>query len=209
MTFRILALLALALGALTLVVGLSLLGEGPLATDDLRHLRAGKERVTAPATYAAWTADSFMALPHGRPLAEIAPLERRGVSMVGRVQRTMLAGDGDFHLEITEAAVPPGERDHAYVTGEITPRWRRPGRWSGETLLALFRPNLGGTAPWPGGPRLVRVSGWLLYDYQYDARPSEWSVRNAAPRLTGWEIHPVTRLEVWNEARGGWDEVPS
>ena len=209
MTFRILALLALALGALTLVVGLSLLGEGPLATDDLRHLRAGKERVTAPATYTAWTADSFMALPHGRPLAEIAPLERRGVSMVGRVQRTMLAGDGDFHLEITEAAVPPGERDHAYVTGEITPRWRRPGRWSGETLLALFRPNLGGTAPWPGGPRLGRVSGWLLYDYQYDARPSDWSVRNAAPRLTGWEIHPVTRLEVWNEARGGWDEVPS
>lgn len=153
--------------------------------------------------------DSFAALPHGRPLAEYAPLEARGVSLEGWVQRTMLAADGDLHLEIAPAPRGEGGTDTLYVTAEITPQWRRRGRWNGEALLAFFRPNRGGATPWPGGPRHVRVSGWLLYDYQYDRVPSSWSLGNAAPRLTGWEIHPVTRLEAWDDSSGTWREFPS
>lgn len=209
MTFRVLAALVLGLGAVTLLGALAVLGKGPGVPRELRHLRAGKGRTTAPESYAAWTPDSFATLPHGRPLEVYAPFERRGVSLEGWVQRTLLAGDGDLHLEI--APSPRGERgpDTAYVTAEVTPQWRRPGRWTNESLVALFRPNRGGVTTWPGGPRHVRVSGWLLYDFQYDFSPSSWSLQNLAPRRTGWEIHPVTRLEVWDDSLGGWREVPA
>lgn len=209
MTFRVLAGLVLALSAMALLGGLAVLGKGPGASRELRHLRAGKARTNAPARYAAWTADSFAALPHGRPLERYAPLERRGVSLEGWVQRTMLAGDGDLHLEV--APTPRGENgpDTVYVTAEITPQWRRAGRWSDGALVAFFRPNRGGVTPWPGGPRRVRVSGWLLYDFQYDRTPTEWALRNLAARRTGWEIHPVTRLECWDDSLGGWREFPS
>ena len=66
----------------------------------------------------------------------------------------------------------------------------------------------GAVTPWPGGPRRVRLSGWLLYDFQYDRPATPWSRQYSAPRLSGWEIHPVTRIEVWDDARGEWVEVP-
>jgi hypothetical protein len=72
----------------------------------------------------------------------------------------------------------------------------------------------------------VRLSGWLLYDFQYDgvhrsADPLRWMWNRFGlkrpyrpdgpvsiwPRLSGWEIHPVTRIEVWDDARGGYGEV--
>jgi hypothetical protein len=208
-TIRTLAALTLSLGAVTLLGGLALLGKGPGVPRELRHLRAGKGRTAAPARYAAWTADSFAALPHGRPLTVYAPFERRGVSLEGWVQRTMLAGDGDLHLEIVATPRAPGGPDTAYVTAEVTPQWRRPGGWTNEALIALLRPNRGGATPFEGGPVRVRVSGWLLYDFQYDRTPSSWSLQNQAPRVTGWEIHPVTHLEAWDESRGAWREVPS
>lgn len=209
MTFRVLAALVLVTGAVTLLAGLALLGKGPGVPRELRHLRAGKGRTAAPGTYVPWTLDSFAALPHGRTLEVYAPFELRGVSLEGWVQRTMLAGDGDLHLEVAPAARIEGGTDTLYVTAEVTPQWRRPGGWTNESLVAFFRPNRGGAGPWPGGPRRVRVSGWLLYDYQYDRAPSSWSLQNAAPRLTGWEIHPVTRLEAWDDATGAWREFPS
>jgi len=208
-TFRTLSVLVFSIGALALLGGLAVLGFGPGVPRELRVLRAGKNRTTAPAAYAAWTPDSFVALPHARPLSVVEPLERRGVSLEGWVQRTMLAGDGDLHLEIVPTPRRPGGPDTAYVTGEITPRWRHRGRWTNERLLALFRPNTGDTTPWDGGPRRVRISGWLLYDFQYDRAPSDWSLSTGAPRLTGWEIHPVTRIEVWDDARAAWQAVPS
>ena len=209
MTLRTLAALTLSLGAVTLLAGLALLGKGPGVPRELRHLRAGKGRTTAPAKYAAWTTDSFVALPHGRPLGVYAPLERRGVSLECRVQRTVLAGDGDLHLELVGTPRAPGARDTAYVTAEVTPQWRRPGGWTTEGLIAVMRPNRGAVTPFESGPARMRVSGWLLYDYQYDSEPSSWSVQNLPQRLTGWEIHPVTRIESWDEARGAWRELPS
>jgi hypothetical protein len=208
-TFRLLAATTLALGVFALLGGLALLGKGPGVPRELRALRAGKGRTAVPGRYEPWTADSFVALPHGRPLAVYAPLERKGVSLEGWVQRTMLAGDGDLHIEIVATRRASGGPDTAYVTGEVTPQWRRPGGWTNEGLLALFRPNRGGVTPWAAGPRRVRVSGWLLYDWQYDRRPSSWSLLYGAPRLTGWEIHPVTRIEVWDDARRDWREVPA
>ena len=208
MTLRLAAGLALLLGLAAVLGYLQLVGIAPGETPESRHLRAMKNRTSAPDSVAAWTMADFEKLPHRWPLADYAPLERRAVSLEGWVQRMIGASDGDVHLEVACAPRLPDGPDTLYVTAEITPAWRRGSRtWRWEPLLAQFRPNWGGATPWDWGPRRARVSGWLLYDWQYDGVPSGM-LRERASRVTGWEIHPVTRIELWDEARGGYVEWP-
>ncbi len=207
MTFRWLAGLAVVAGAVALVAGLGLLGEAPGSPREGRNLRAMKERERGPSEVTPLTIGDFLALPLHRPLDQVQALEARGVSMEGWVQRSMLAADGDMHLELTPTPRAPGGPDTAYVTAEVTPRWRT-GRWSYESLSAVFRPNHGSPTPWPTGPRKVRITGWLLYDFQYDAPATSWGRRQLVPRGSGWGSQPVTRIEGWSDALGGWVEVP-
>ena len=208
MTSRVLAVLSLAVSAGVLVAALALLGESPGGPPEAAHLRRMKERDTAPRVTPPVTIADMLALPHGLPLDGRTRLESRGVSLEGWNQRMMPAGDGDVHLEIAPAPRFPESPDTVYVTAEVTPRWRlgAPG-WSYERLVEAFRPNRGGATRWDAGPRRVRVSGWLLYDYQYDRRNSSWALAHAPVRSTGWEIHPVTRIEIWDDARAAWAEV--
>ena len=209
MTFRVIAALVFVAGSVMLTLFLSLLGELPGSAPEARHLRVMKQRTLAPVAYTPFTIDSFVALPHREPLTRYAALEGRGVSFVGWTQRTLAAGDGDMHLELCPAEHGEYSRDTLYVTAEITPSWRHSAKeWSYEALLAVFRPNDGGTSRWNSGPRKVRVSGWLLYDYQYDRPNTSWTMQHGAPRLTGWEIHPVTRIESWDDATQSWVELP-
>ena len=90
----------------------------------------------------------------------------------------------------------------------IRDRWREQRRgWAYESLLVAFRPNRGGGTAWDAGPRRVRLTGWLLYDHQYDKPVSTWSLQYAKARRTGWEIHPVTNIELWDDAAQGWREL--
>jgi hypothetical protein len=185
------------------------MGHGPLAGPAARHMRALKDRTAPPATVSAFGLTEFAALPHHAPLAAYDPLERRGVVMEGYVQLLLRAVDDDYHVELAPTPRPSGGPDTVYATAEITPAVRHGSpRWSYEALVAALRPNRGGATPWDAGPRRVRLSGWLLYDYQYDAPPSEWARRMASPRISGWEMHPVTRIELWDEARGGFVDYP-
>jgi hypothetical protein len=208
-TFRAPALLVLVSGVLLLVAALAVVGVGPGASPEGRHLRRMKDRTEPPAHVDPITLAGVLALPHGLPLPKRAAIEAHAVSIEGWNQRMMLASDGDVHLEITPAPRTPASLDTAYVTAEITPRWRT-GRtaWSYSRLLEVFRPNKGGSSSWDSGPRRVRVTGWLTYDYQYDAVPSSWALTHGSCRVSGWEIHPVTRIEAWDDARGGYVEVP-
>jgi hypothetical protein len=209
---RVLAALALLLGAAALMAFLNVVGKGPFAGPEARHLRAMKDRTAAPARIERIDVAGFRALPHHRPLAEVAAIERRGVVLEGRVQRILWASDDDVHLEVAPPdsvlADPKAIRLVPYVSAEITPpvRRRHPG-WGYDALAAALKPNLGTATPWPGGPARARVTGWLLYDFQYDESFPESALRERSVRLTGWEIHPVTRLEVWDDARGAWSEV--
>jgi len=208
-TLRLAAALALLAGALALAAYLHVMGHGPLAGAAASHLRAMKERRAAPTSLEIMTLERFAALPHFAPLATVAAIERRGVTMEGYAQRVMRAVDDDIHLEIAPTPRAPQGPDTVYATAEITPGVRGDSpRWRYEALVAAMRPNHGGSAAWDGGPRRVRVTGWLLYDYQYDAPPSESARRDEAPRISGWEIHPVTRIEVWDEARGRYQDYP-
>ena len=207
MILRLTAVLALVLGLVALLLFLSLVGKAPWSPPEMRHLRAMKDRRTAPDRCAPFTAAQFESLPGGRPLAGYAPLERRGVSFDGYVQRMLTATDGDLHFELVATPRTPGGPDTAYVTAELTPQWGAGSdAWSFENLVATLRPSRGGATPPDQGPRRVRVSGWLLYDFQFDARVSR-GARGRLSRLSGWEIHPITRIEVRDEADSAWREV--
>jgi hypothetical protein len=197
---RLTAILAVLLGLAALFGYLQLVGRVPWSTPEMRHLRAMKDRTSAPAEVEPFTMADIESLPHGLPLDRLAPLEQRGASVTGYVQRMLHAPDGDTHLEVVPTPRLPGGPDTAYVTAEITPQWYEGAdSWSFENLVAVFRPNHGGVTPWDSGPARVRVSGWLLDDFQFDVRLAASVIRDDQ-RVSGWEIHPVTRIELWSDS---------
>ena len=213
MILRIAAGVSLGVGSALLLAFFWWVGESPISGGDERHLREMKERVTAPARVTPASFDDFVALPHGMPAARFAPLERRGVSLEGYVKLITLSSDGDYHLLLSATPPPPpGERSPA-LTAEVTPEWQRGSRWwQLEPLVTALKPRSWTDPDWPGGPQRVRVSGWLLYDFQYD-EPFLEDTRPRLPapppyRLTGWEIHPVTRIELWNDSLNAFVEYP-
>jgi len=204
---RLFAGLALLLGLTAFALFLTLLGEAPWSPAPMRHLRAMKDRATAPESLATLTLADFESLPHRLPLAEYARLEGQGASFDGYVQRMLTSTDADIHLELAATPRRPGGPDTSYVTAEVTPQWRGGSdRWAYEGLVAQLRPNHGGASSWDSGPPRVRVSGWLLYDFQYDATPTPYSLLHGT-RVTGWEIHPVTRIELWSDPLGRFVDV--
>jgi len=205
---RSLGVLVFGLGGTALFVGLALLGRAPGLPEQTRHLRAMKDRLEPPGIVRDVTMADFAALPHHGPFDERVRLERQGVRMEGWVQRVLLAGDGDLHLELAEHRRTSLDRDTTYVVAEVTPPWRQSrASWAYDSLLAAFRPNHGGPARWDAGPRRVRVSGWLLYDKPHDKPASTWTLAFRATRRSGWEIHPVTAIELWDDSSGAWQAL--
>lgn len=205
MTLRVVAVLCLLLGLAVVLLFLQLVGKAPWSPPAMRHLRAMKDRAGVPAAYTPYAFRDFLALPHHRPLDETAAIERRGVSFTGYVQYMLASTDGDYHLEL--APTPRRDApDTTYVTAEVTPAFHDRSRtWDYESLIARLRPNHGGTTAWDTGPRRARISGWLCYDFQYDT--DRLPPEKRAIRLTGWEIHPVTRIEVWDDSLGRFTDV--
>ena len=112
-----------------------------------------------------------------------------------------------MHLELVEA--PPAGEPVPYVTAEITPQWHRGApAWGFESLRATFRTGSGGGVTRFAEPaRRVRLSGWLMYDYQFETRAADLTRVPFAQRAAGWEVHPVTRIEIWDDARAAFVEV--
>jgi hypothetical protein len=198
--------LTLALGVAAFLTYLHLLGRGPFASFEMRHLRAMKNRTTTPDRIEPIGLPEFLALPRRVSVAEYSGLERRAVSMVGQVPAMMRAMDGDFHLELVPEQTATG------ITAEITPAWRGEAAadpdhgWGYQRLLTVFRPDAGGVRAWEGGPARVRISGWLLYDGASDVALRLLRLP-IIPRATDWEIHPVTKIERWDAATADWIEV--
>jgi hypothetical protein len=213
---RAAAILSLVLGASLLFAYLNVIGKGPFASLEDRHLRELKDRLETPPAVEPVSFDGFAALPSRLSVAEYSGIERRAVSLEGWVRRIMRATDGDLHLEIYPRPRRPDFPRTVYATAEITPGWRSTGTgdgvdpatgWSFEHLNRVFRADHSdGGVRWDRGPAKVRITGWLLYDIGFDREVDKRGQR-FDPRLSGWEIHPVTRIERWDDARDAWVEV--
>jgi hypothetical protein len=210
---RALAALALVLGLALFFAYLGVVGKAPWSSAADRHLRAMKDRTTTPASYAALTYEEFGALPSGLPLAEYARLEARGAAVEGYVQQIKRIADGDYGIGLVPGAPSAIETDTLPIVIELTPQWQRGSRnWRMDRLAPELRPHDWGRPPWPNGPRRVRISGWLLYDYPHDPHVGHGNARGSgdllARRYSGWEIHPVTRIELWDDSLGAFVEWP-
>jgi hypothetical protein len=91
----------------------------------------------------------------------------------------------DYHLWIADK--PTAERRTTMVA-EITPRWKivHP-----EWRLRMFKRLADQKAK-------VRVTGWLLWDQEHGSEVDK-------SRGTSWEVHPVTKFEVWTNNE--WREL--
>jgi hypothetical protein len=184
----------LVLGLLLVTAFWSVSGADPAdvvpSAERSAHLAAMKARTDEPATPSPMTVAALFELP--RPpraytraqLAEIIALESRGVTVTGFVARVDPKRDGDFHVQITAQQPRRCLRHTAsdQLITELTPQFQvRRRAYTLEALRALC-----------GTSTQVRISGWLLYDAPHDR---DWW------RSTGWEVHPITRIEVccWRE----------
>lgn len=101
----------------------------------------------------------------------------------------------DWHMAIVERE---GQGEEESIVVETTPRIRvRHPRWTPARL-----------DPWLDSPNPVRVSGWLMFDPSHRAH-LKGSNAERHFRATLWEVHPITKLEVWQDDR--WidlDDLP-
>lgn len=123
--------------------------------------------------------------------AEIELEEKRAVQVVGYLIASKREGpessnchldqDRDYHLWLTNS---PDDDKSAAIVVEITPRVAvHHANWA-STIGALAKNN-----------RRVRITGWLLFDQEHPEQVGK-------TRATRWEIHPVTKIEVWSKPGG-------
>lgn len=100
---------------------------------------------------------------------------------------SLAARDHDVHVYVSDTRRGRSVANAAIV--EVTPRWRAVyPSWNAQNLQALATSHT-----------RVRVTGWLLYDQEH------WNMIQKRQRGTLWEIHPVTRIQVWDN--GAWTEL--
>lgn len=172
-----------------------------------------KNRVDIPDSYHLVTWKAIAQIPFPRPapknrdvfepemLAPIAKLEGAAVQTVGYIvaikpQRSNAEtcncewkGEDatDWHIALVEH---PGDGEASSIVVEPTPRIKikRP-KWTKKNL-----------EPWLNSDIPVRISGWLLFDPSHANHLGKF-------RSTLWEIHPVTKMEVWIVEDEKWVDI--
>lgn len=137
-----------------------------------------------------WPADSLAVIEQyeGVPvqvvgyLVAIKPQRGSGESVNCHMTRS---SETDWHIAIVEE---PGQGEEDAIVVEPTPRIRvNHPKWT----VARIDDWLDSSDP-------VRISGWLMFDPSHRNHLGRY-------RTTLWEIHPVTRIEVW--LNGEWVDV--
>jgi hypothetical protein len=91
----------------------------------------------------------------------------------------------DFHMWLAPSPTSPKS---ASIVVEITPRIREHHEgWKLNTLKHLAKDHA-----------RVRISGWLFLDPEHPDQIGK-------SRATIWEVHPITRIEIWSG--GKWMEL--
>ncbi|MCU1231713.1 MAG: hypothetical protein JWO97_4597 [Acidobacteria bacterium] len=93
----------------------------------------------------------------------------------------------DWHIALVEH---PGDGEATSVVMEPTPRIKKDHpNWTKTKL-----------SPWLDADVPVRISGWLLFDPQHRNHLKKY-------RSTLWEIHPITKIEVWDADAEKWVDL--
>jgi hypothetical protein len=178
-----------------------------------------KNRVDVPATYHEVTFDAIAGLPvpnvhttrkawtaADRALAatQIVPFEGVAVSVAGfmvnnHMSQVKVEGAEKTNCDFTQAAevdwhIPLAgasrQQEKDSVVVETTPRVRKDHpNWT----PARVNPFVNSTTS-------VRISGWLMFDPDHPSHIGTF-------RATLWEIHPITKIEVWQG--GAWIDLES
>ncbi len=166
-----------------------------------------KNRASLPARYTAMSIDQInqLQMPAGLPnqrrrwsageARQVARTERRGAVVEGYItgvnQERFEAGNcyrpdlHDLHLWMGNR---PGQSEATALIVEATPRWQGVRKqWRRKVFEKLEHEQV-----------KVRVSGWLMLDQGH---------RDQIGKTRGgvWEIHPITRVQVWRAGR--WREL--
>jgi len=173
-----------------------------------------KNRVTAPSSYHELTVSEFLkefpALHTPRrtnrynaaQAAAITPREQEGVELVGYLLAAKQSGP-----EATNCHSKTRRDDHVWI-GAVKPS--SPAEAKAERAQAVIVEPTPNTLALHKSWRLhtlqqltrqeakVRISGWVMYDPEHPDQIGK-------TRGTLWEVHPVTRIEVWSG--GQWREL--
>jgi hypothetical protein len=107
-----------------------------------------------------------------------------------------LANDVDWHIPLTANV---GEGENMAIIVETTPRVRRQHpNWT-TAQLKPWTSHIGSKANATYNQQKMRISGWLMLD------PEHQDMINESLHSTLWEIHPITKIEVWNN--GAWVDL--
>jgi hypothetical protein len=187
-----------------------------------------KNRTDVPSSYHPVTWDAINSLDYakGAPksrmdwtpaqLATITPFEGAAISVEAYLYKVKvesssvnaksggestncharLASDVDWHMPVTANV---GEEEKVAIIVETTPRVRRQhSNWT-TAQLKLWTSHIGSKANAGYNQQKVRVSGWLMLD------PEHQDMINEGLRSTLWEIHPITKIEMWSN--GAWIDL--
>jgi hypothetical protein len=187
-----------------------------------------KNRTDVPASYhlVTWDAIDTLDYAKGAPksrmdwtsdqLATITPVEGAAITVEGflyavKVESSSpnakkggestnchahLANDVDWHMPLTANL---GDGEDVAIIVETTPRVRRQhSQWT-TARLEPWAAHMGSKANATYNQEKVRISGWLMLD------PEHQDMIDEGLRSTLWEIHPITKIEVWNN--GQWVDL--
>jgi hypothetical protein len=170
-----------------------------------------KNRTDEPAAYHDVTWGAVQALPYpvaGKSLdkwtpdqlAQIEPYQGIAVSVVGYLAALKPQNHGsgestnchftnseevDWHVALVENA---GDAESTSIVVETTPRVRK--------QHPTWTP--GALTPWVKSDAPVRISGWVMMDPEHRAHLGRY-------RSTLWEVHPIMKIEVFQD--GQWVDL--
>ena len=149
----------------------------------------------APRSLAQWTSQQKQVIQpyEGVPVSVVGYLVKIKVEDTGSGESTnchfVNPDEVDWHMPFAESF---GDAEATAVVVETTPRIRKEHpKWTTANL-----------SPWVNSNSPVRISGWTLLDPEHAAQIGQF-------RSTLWEVHPVTKIEVFKD--GQWvsaDNLP-
>jgi hypothetical protein len=94
-----------------------------------------------------------------------------------------------------------GQGENVAIIVETTPRVRRQHTQWTTARLKPWTAHIGSKANASYNQQPVRISGWLMLD------PEHQDMIDEGLRSTLWELHPITKIEVWDD--GQWVDLDS